>query len=1106
MDKYFPTVIIGVGGTGSRIAGRLRSLVAANPKYRDIVDRVFVFAALDSDQKDMNGLDTDQMTILPENQISLSHGVTTLKAYRRELHYQGRDDEIEAMDRWLYTKTPVFLESDLSTGASQFRMLSRAMWTIGLDFSDLRHRLAAVLSRPLDAQVSGMLYDTNPDVYVVSGIAGGTGSGASILLARWIRRFYQDQHHYPKIKGVLLLPEVFCHSPISAPAYGRLKANGYSYLMELEAINKRHDKVDSTYTGFDYDGLDADAGSEQATLPFDVAMLINQGSPTFGALPYRHNGFEDYERFIAQGLYSRVFADRVAEKTTSHENNLLEDIMGGSHAPGKPTRRYSSFGTSAVVYPKADTVNYLSERMLSTLLDDTWDRLDAQYRRRVEQWEKSQERTLRAEEPPRRYKVFADEVLNNASKPPAEQDPLLYGIYKEVYSEVDENLICSVDQFLAGVTALIEREIGTMLGSESDAWESVDKERLESRLKNEGGKLALKKAVARKTDEIDSAYQRLQTSGYEVEARVYESIFLADERLKDEERPHHDLKKHLNPSMSLLGIRFFASLVLDALDQQETILDEEYRKYEQQILADQQRDWVASVDGPQGVLEAIAMLPRYRAFMTPKEYKRFLDDYVSFTNEHLRALQNSVKLSLQRNLYRRMRDLFGENRDRAGLLGIIYEAMGNLQGDAESRDTSARMDADRNPLADEAWINAIQVYGSARAKEAIWDRIKDGLVGSTDVRSETYSRLASGFLSTWSRVVALSESPTLTLRDEQELADIRENVTEMCRSEFDSYLRTVLERQEEVDLNVVDAIERQARLEGKLSDEDILRYTRDIVRQAVDRARPMVKLQAESQYKLLAFLSYGKDPQGRLRASLQDVVHELGSEVDPSTETENALDPSVAVLSVSRYSFEPNLPAGIAHGPGSLQREYYKLLSSSGASRAEDMIPVFIDKRFPSLLEDFDPSELLQLDRDYAVALATGYFAFDAQKGVFTQQGTIAAREPVEGADSIVTLRMTFSKDYVVRYRASIRAYADRLRRADSLKPNSQNAFYVALHDYATQALSGSIPGAVATDRSDEVLRDVLKALVSLLDEEAPELSAALETAFGPQIDNIRQL
>lgn len=239
IERYAPTLFVGLGGSGAKVLGWLRQMVYGKGPGDPNVP--IVFRAIDFDEpvrsSDEPQLHWDEFQFFSPTPIA-----NCVRAIHNRV-LVGSDDEwkpaFEPMLDWypdLEGKTIRFAQVE-AAGARQWRPLGR----IGFFLHD-KEIMRAIASgmTDLNKRAGSIQYvQSKIVVYLVASIAGGTGSGILLDVAARIR------YHYPgvAVRAVLLLPDFFKHVDIG----GKVLANAYATLWELAYTKNQHVVLETRY-------------------------------------------------------------------------------------------------------------------------------------------------------------------------------------------------------------------------------------------------------------------------------------------------------------------------------------------------------------------------------------------------------------------------------------------------------------------------------------------------------------------------------------------------------------------------------------------------------------------------------------------------------------------------------------------------------------------------------------------------------------------------------------------------------------------------------------------------------------------------------------------
>ena len=340
-----PTLIIGLGGFGSRAAANLyERFMAENPSAEDINKAVFLC------------IDTDKISIQELSSQIKQDWIVDLSSYCH-VPNQSAIEQIHGL-----TDVHDWFDTDC---LDQVRMIDRPA-------SRMDARLMF-----LEASANGSLQvisesihhlvrsdgSWNVHVHIISSLAGKTGSGIFLQTACFVKEVINGIGRTGlTLDGYFLLGEAFKH--VVSPSYPTdyMLVNTYASLKELNVFN--NSAANQTVV-FEYR-----AGQPDTHIPtgflFDSCYLLDSDS----AYPFVYSNIEEYRNALCDLVYQSAFGE------LSDKVNLLKPLKvqnGG-------TDNFVSFRVSKLVYPVGDLFDYFACRYLSEALQETCCRIDEEFR------------------------------------------------------------------------------------------------------------------------------------------------------------------------------------------------------------------------------------------------------------------------------------------------------------------------------------------------------------------------------------------------------------------------------------------------------------------------------------------------------------------------------------------------------------------------------------------------------------------------------------------------------------------------------------------------------------------------------------------------------
>lgn len=351
------TVLIGIGGTGSRVVNKVVKELNKNKiPFND--GSGICCAVLDTDSTD-NGRISGSGSGVP---VIPTSGDQTVEYYWKR-YTDGHHDNVD-IESWC-PESKSFMATNMMNGASEKRIKSRIAFMDTIESPDGLSRLENLLSDVIDSTAN-----VNIRAMVISSLSGGTGSGMFIQLALWLRKRLGDN---AIIRGMFLLPDIFVRSCRNIGQDEEKKqshyANAYAAIRELNAISKvlkgRNVELEDKIRIGEGDVLfDSDASSHAKPV-YDYAFFIDAIDDRRVVL----QSLNEYEAWVAQMAYMQLFAPMTKEMMSVEDNFFSK--YDSSEEP-----LYGSCGAAKAVYPFENVKEYCTLRASAQCIQDGWQRID----------------------------------------------------------------------------------------------------------------------------------------------------------------------------------------------------------------------------------------------------------------------------------------------------------------------------------------------------------------------------------------------------------------------------------------------------------------------------------------------------------------------------------------------------------------------------------------------------------------------------------------------------------------------------------------------------------------------------------------------------------
>lgn len=343
-----PTVLVGIGGTGTEVLSRVRRLVEET--YGDLKNFPiisFLIVDTDRDYKVTNPLAAG--TSFKDNE---KHWASVSGSQVRDMITHM--DNYPWIDRWF----PKELERNitaLEAGAGQIRACGRFAFfcnyhAIQKKFNQACDRVKGKETLMQD-RYGIKVSSSGLNVFITGSISGGTGSGMFIDMGYCIRHWLKGQAS-PLITAIVPMPTAFASIDVG----DRILANGYAALMELSYFSDHRTEYVAQYSA----GLLDEVRNTAA--PFDFSYLVGTKN---GESEFK---LDQIREMIAQNIFLDLTSDFAPHKRSIRDNIKSAWAAQDPGGRGYP-KNFMSFGLSTVEIPIAQIRTSLSHRLAKDFLD-----------------------------------------------------------------------------------------------------------------------------------------------------------------------------------------------------------------------------------------------------------------------------------------------------------------------------------------------------------------------------------------------------------------------------------------------------------------------------------------------------------------------------------------------------------------------------------------------------------------------------------------------------------------------------------------------------------------------------------------------------------------
>lgn len=349
-----PTLLVGLGGTGSKIVCRVSNLV--NEEQRDHLG----FAVFDTDINELRDIQRANPFIkIIQTSTKLSVG-----------EYLNIDTH--ARDTW-FPVNAILNSKTLTEGAGQVRAISRLAFDTALRAGKMEqlHEAIQDLYKLEEGQSEQALR-----VIIVSSLAGGTGSGLILPVALYIKNYLATHFRQSAniTRGFFILPEVFDEVIPGQAERNSLRSNAYATLRELDAFLMKGDAtLPEPYYGsvkMEFPRVGSSGYDEYNVRPYDFCFLFDAQNAEGSKL----NSFNQYLDHAANCIYAQSIGP-MNKRSNSSEDNTIRRLCAE-----RGRNRYAGAGSSMLIYPVEDVKEYISLNWARECVSKQWLVFDNMYK------------------------------------------------------------------------------------------------------------------------------------------------------------------------------------------------------------------------------------------------------------------------------------------------------------------------------------------------------------------------------------------------------------------------------------------------------------------------------------------------------------------------------------------------------------------------------------------------------------------------------------------------------------------------------------------------------------------------------------------------------
>lgn len=955
-----PTLILGLGGTGSKIVEKVAQKVRESENGQS--DRI-AFVVFDTDINDLGRIRQES----PE--------IYTVQTSTRNTVGEYLGINTNARDNW-FPVNEMMNRKTLTEGAAQVRAISRLAFDTTLKGGNLTplHRSIEQLFRIDKDQEEQSLR-----VIITSSLGGGTGSGIILSVAMYLANYLKAK--FPKAKaitrGFFIQPDVFYSVIPGTEEQQNLQVNAYAAIRELDAFLMKGDNtLPEQYRDlrFEFPRVGADGVETVDAMPYDFCFLFDAKNKDSGSL----DSFASYLDHAATCIYTQSIGP-MSKKSNSREDNVLREVIKND---GR--NRYAGAGASRLVFPWQHVRDVTGFRWADQALSKQWLTFDEQFKERQQALIKQRESGFAVRDLDR-----ASEFISAVDAEAANKQPFAKAVQSQCLVYDADGLSVNGYQWETYVQALSEHVSRTA-----------------ERSSDSGERDQLSMNLAGLTETTDGAaysdaylglerHMRLEERRAEEQAGVLGySLFKSDSASVTKDRHAHQLETYLREKVSgsfvhPVSARYFLYQTIRELKSQLREVQQDLEKSREYFKNFEERNF----DDP-----------------TTDDVVETADSYVTrkkTLGERITRKPSADKQALAEALAKYLPNV-DDYRDQIMLTTVISDAIDYAQGlavsferffislDGNLKRLRAKVEQERTKFDNLTGATTRYVLATSECLDAL-NQSMPYLGGVTSVDSD------------------LAESIYSKVREYHMLTD------EKDEGFFkDLYNKTILgyfadqvmqNYGEQIKMDIIEALEREYRItQHNFEEANVRHYVSAEIEKAKRLAAPFIEQPLGEERHPIEACAYNPliegDADPKRKALISELLGNYGGERDVDISPHEILFYN-AIYGIRARDLSKFAPARETtterRAAGEYFSSYYSLVSGIKPSVGETkVITPHIDRRWHSI------SELPDLDDDYQGAQR---FAINRALLLGLAYGRVEWSQAATGSSNVYRLKSASGKD-----------------------------------------------------------------------------------------------
>lgn len=710
--NFRPTLLVGVGGTGSKIAEQILEHAIENDS--SVRGRIGIMA-LDTDANDMAAL----KYVPKRSQVQISQPETVYRLLERNA-------EVES--KWAYHRNDPEMSQDildmtLIEGAGQIRMLTRLALHDSFVNNGLLDKFEAAIAE-LAVHSDEQNYDGAIHVLIVGSMAGATGSGSFAQVALALKHAAKTRGSMATVRGVFLMPDIYARSgKLHRDQVPNVLANGYAALKELNGITVRA-KLPQRKGNFELEYIPG-AKLMDGSSPFEAVTLLDFENTSGGSMG---RSIDSYVKMASRAGYLMIFSPlgaRYGSVTINDVRQKIAAVAAGS------TNLYSGIGVSAVRYPVESMKRFLSRKLVLENLKGDWMRLDDAYQAQSKRFKEEQLAGKSSGKEPVLSETYVRDLTQLAKQDP--RIPFFRTSFEYLNPEIEDEKTyerVTKPRFETFLNALNDYVSGAFW-SETDMADIKTRPMLDSSSLLESDSIV--DTVRRTEADLDRDLRVLDTALQSRPDDIYHNDLVSSDKLGGDEWALHHVQSHIiQNSPHPVTVRAFLYQVRAEIEQRQLALDPRDLRLKlfKQANTFRDDDEIGLNNGrpntrstPKVIEEATkASEGSLLGKLLNRKKKEFAEQYVEYFNGSLTKMRAFVNASIEAKIYDQA--LSEINALIASFEGLFREIA------VIGTDLTKEITKERDGYSgSESFDGNANVYANADCKDDAWERVSNSAMG-----------------------------------------------------------------------------------------------------------------------------------------------------------------------------------------------------------------------------------------------------------------------------------------------------------------------------------------------------------------------------------------